>query len=122
MKKIWISALILLVIGVCSPVLAGVRTEIRIAPTDRAHEFILELTIFDATEGGQTKIVGEPKILLIAGKEGKITVGDDKDTNQILCVAFVKETATETEVTTTITIMENGKEKTTSSHSTIVKK
>jgi type II secretory pathway component GspD/PulD (secretin) len=49
------------------------------------------MTIQATGEDGKQDILSTPKITVAAGKEGRISVGDEKEENGVFCTVLVEE-------------------------------
>ncbi len=53
--------------------------------------------------------MASPKILVNAAQEGRVSIGDEKEENGVVCTVFVTETDNGVEATTTVTVKAEGK-------------
>lgn len=63
-----------------------------------------------------------PKLVVKAGQEGQIKIGDENEENGVFCTALVKETDASIEAITSVTVKEKGSEKMSNSQSVTMKK
>jgi hypothetical protein len=84
-----------LVLGACVTAPAGHRTEVTVTPGTEAHHYVVQFRIMDAARDGKTVVLSAPGLVVKAGEAGKVTVGDEKEQNGVLCTALVKEKGTE---------------------------
>jgi hypothetical protein len=104
------------------------RTEATVTPSDTAHQYVLQFVITELAKDGKTNVLNRPKVIVEAGQEAQImvgeehTVGDQRRQSGIFCTAIVRETAAGVEAVTTVTIKKNGIEKLSTSQSMAVKK
>ena len=115
-------AVVGLILCACMTVQAEYRTETTVVPGAEAHQYVVQIKVSEVAKDGKTDILSAPKVALKAGKEGKITVGDEKEQNGVFCTALVKEIEGGIEAVTTIVVREKGIEKLNTAQSVTLKK
>jgi hypothetical protein len=90
---------------------AAYRTETVVKPGQAPHQYLVEIKVTDVQRDGRTDVLTAPKLVVKAGEEGRIVVGDAKGENGVFCTALVRETAVGLEALTTIVVKEKGAEK-----------
>lgn len=98
-------------------------TSIRVTPVTcegKPCQYLVEFRIMQAGEDGKRDVVMAPKLVVGAGRQGKVAIGDDD--NALSCTTVVNETKDGFETTATIAVKREGKEIFTSSQSLVVNK
>ena len=98
------------------------RTETTVTPSDTAHQYVVQFRITEVAKHGKTNVLSAPKVVVEAGQEAQVMVGEQGGQSGIFCTAIVREIAPGVEAVTTVTIKKNGIEKLSTSQSMAVKK
>lgn len=111
-----------LLLGACLGAEAAYRTEATVTPSGAAHQYVVQFKITDMAKDGKADVLSAPKLVVEAGKEAQVFVGDDQGQSGVFCTAIVREVADGIEGVTTVTIKDKGVEKLSSTQSITVKK
>jgi hypothetical protein len=104
------------------------RTEVKVTPSDTAHQYVVQFGITEVAKDGKTNLLNSPKVVVEAGQEAQIMVGEEhtvrgqRRQSGIFCTAIVRETPAGVEAVTTVTVKKNGLEKLSTSQSIALKK
>jgi len=110
MKKL-ISAIILgaFICSGCINTAKIYRTTTTISQEKQAHQYMVEFKIKEI-KGEKENIIAVPKIMVKAGKEGKIEVRNDKLNNELFCTVLITEFEKGIEANTEVIIWTKGEE------------
>lgn len=114
--------MIIAIMAACITAEAAYRTETVIVPNAEAHHYTAQITIIDVSKDGKKDVLSAPKVIVKAGEEGTVTIGDEKKQNGIFCTVLVTEIAEQIEAKTTILVKEKGEEKLSSEQRVTIKK
>lgn len=120
-KKTFVAAASVL-FGACLATQAAYRTEATVTPSGAAHQYVVQFKITDTAKDGKAEVLSAPQVVVEAGKQAQVSVGDDQSQSGVFCTAIVREVADGVEAVTTVTIKDKGIEKLSSTQSITVKK
>jgi len=70
-------------------------------------DYHIGFTIEDVSQPGNPRVISQPKMIAVRGREGRIAIGDDR--NGIICTALVNDSTGKPEAKTTVIVKRNGK-------------
>ena len=91
----------------CTGAKVAYRSKATLVPAPDAGQYDIAFVIEDVADPGNPSVVGCPRIRLLTGKEGSVSVGDDA--SAIQCTAVVDESSGKPEAKTTVSVTKNGK-------------
>jgi uncharacterized lipoprotein YajG len=103
----------------CATTKKSYQTTTTVSPAGQ-QQYTVGMTIQATGKDGKQDVLSTPKITVSVGKEGRITVGDEKEVNGVFCTVLVEENANRLETLTTIIVKEDGKTMLNTSQKTLV--
>lgn len=98
------------------------HVDVKVAPAGEPKQYMIEFRISETQAGGKTNVLSAPRIVTLAGQEGRIQVSDGEEQSGIFCTAQVNEKEDGIEAVTSVEVKEGGKTLWSNSQSTTVKK
>jgi len=92
----------------CTSSKVAYRSKATLTPATEAGLFDVAFVIEDIADPANPTVVSSPRLRLLKGKEGNMSVGDDN--SSIVCTALVDDASGKPEARTTVSIKKNGKE------------
>ncbi len=93
----------------CATPRPAYRTDVRIAPAGEPRQFTVEFKISETGRDGKTNLLLAPKLTVVAGQEGHVLVGDDRQRDAISCTALVREGGKSLDATTDVDVRRRGR-------------
>ncbi len=87
----------------CATTQKSYQTTTTVSPAGQ-QQYTVGMTIQATGEDGKQDVLSTPKITVLAGTEGRITVGDEKEENGVFCTVLIEEKDNRLEALTTILV------------------
>jgi len=110
MKQV-VSVIAVVVLGIltgCASSKVAYRSKATLTPAPEAGQFDVAFVIEDIADPANPTVVSSPRLRLLKGKKGNMSVGDDN--SSIVCTALVDDASGQPEARTIVSIKKNGKE------------
>jgi hypothetical protein len=84
------------------------RSSATLTPAPDAGQFDVAFVIEDMSDPAKPNVVGSPRLRILKGKEGSVSVGDE--TSGITCTALVVDASGKPEARTTVSVRKDGED------------
>jgi hypothetical protein len=100
------AAVVLLILTGCSASKVAYSNKATLSPGIEEGTYHVAFVVEDLTGPEGSRVVGAPVLSVLAGQEGKISIGDG--VNSVFCTAVVDDTSGRPEAKISVSVMKNG--------------